>query len=213
MKIEKKLAAAFKTLAAQGSQIESTASGVLAIVKSANAVNEQAFDALIELAYEANGWNAKVGRPTAGAKKLEAAPETVRTYVTTVRRAIRIGLRVGSYDTFTALRTALERKTQPRLVRSGRKARKGSKKAQVATNGHARIPKAVENDFVGISIEGNPRDPNGALFHDLAATFIKLPPEPRSDMGRELSQLLHKYLPKAGVPTLAAARQPQRKAA
>lgn len=200
MKIHTRLAAAFKTLAMQGVQIESTASSVLKIVKSAGAVTEEKFDALVEKAYVANGWNPKPGRPAKGAKPQEAAPDTVRTYVTIVRRAIRVGLRVGSYATFTALRTALERKSQPRIV--GRKGRKGGRKGN--GNGHARIPKAVENDFVGVAIE-QPRDPNGALFHDLAATFIKLPAESRAALGRDLAALLHKYLPMAGVATLRKA--------
>lgn len=198
MKLELKLAAALKTLAAQGSQVESTASGVLAIVKSAGAINEATFDGLVEKAYEANGWNPKAGRPANGSKPLEAAPDTVRVYVTIVRRAIRLGLRVGRYDTFTALRTALERKA-PRLVktkRTGRKGRKGQPQL-------ARIPKDLEQNFVGVEIE-TPREPNGALFHDLAATFVRLKKEEdRAEMGREIAALLHRWLPKAGVASIA----------
>lgn len=211
MKTEQKLARAFKTLAEQGEQIDSTASSVLSIVKGAGAVNEEKFDELVAAAYAANKWNAQVGRPANGAPVLEAAPSTVRTYVTIMRRAIRVGLRIGRYDTFNALRTALERKSQPRLVRAGKKGRKGRAAPAVSQitldTGveRAQIPAPVQNDFVGVAIE-NPSTPNGALFHDLGTTFINLPEGERAELGRELSMLLHKYLPLVKVQSLAVAR-------
>ncbi len=201
MKSSAKLARAFTTLAAQGEQLDSTASAVLSIVQGAGAVNEERFEELVAEAYAVNKWNSDVGRPKNGAEKLAAAPNTVRTYVTIMRRAIRVGLRIGRYDTFTALRTALERKVQPRAVSARRGSRKGRKTAAVQT---ARIPKDLAASFVGVEIE-QPREPNGALFHDLAATFVGLKKEDdRTEMARELTALLHKWLPKAGVPVLKA---------
>ena len=199
MKAAQKLARAFVSLAQQGEQIDSTASAVLGIVKGAGAVNEKLFDELVAQAYEKNGWNAEVGRPKNGAKPLAAAPNTVRTYVTIMRRAIRVGLRIGRYDTFTALRTALERKAQPRIVRG----RQGKKRGAAPV---ARIPKDLASSFVGVAVE-SPQVPNGALFHDLAATFVGLKrEEDRAEMGRELTVLLHKWLPKAGVASVVGRR-------
>lgn len=205
MKTSQKLARAFISLAQQGEQIDSTASSVLSIVKGAGAVSEEKFDALVSDAYAANGWNTQVGRPANGAEKKGAAPNTVRTYVTILRRAIRVGLHIGRYDTFTALRTSLEKKAHPRLVQ----ARGASKRAKGRKNGAdiARIPKDLQQNFVGIEIE-TPRVSNGALFHDLAATFVGLKKEEdRAAMGRELAALLHKWLPRAGVPVVSTRRQ------
>ena len=197
MKPAQKLARAFTALAQQGEQIDSTASTVLGIVKGAGAVNEKSFDELVAEAYEKNGWNAQVGRPANGSEPKDAAPNTVRTYVTIMRRAIRVGLRIGRYGTFTALRTALEKNARPQLVRQGKKVKRKRGAQQIA-----RIPKDLAANFVGIEIE-QPREKNGALFHDLAATFVGLKrEEDRAEMGREIAALLHRWLPKAGIPSL-----------
>jgi hypothetical protein len=208
MKAEQKLARAFQALAEQGATMDSTASQILGIVKGARALNEERFDRMVEAAYTAAGWNPTPGRPKAGEEPKGAVPDTVRTYVTIVRRALRLRLKVGRYETFTALRTALEKKARPKPARAGKK------------NGHANgaaiahLPQAVREDFVGIAIE-KPREANGALFHDLSATFIRLPEKQRSEMGRKLNALLHEYLPMIGVKSFVAerAKRLERKAA
>lgn len=196
MKVEQKLARAFQALAEQGDAMDSTASQILGIVKGARALNEERFDRMVEAAYTAAGWNATPGRPKQGEEPKGTVPDTVRTYVTTIRRALRLGMKAGRYATFTALRTALEKKARPKPARPARK------------NGHtvSALPPAVKQDFIGIEID-KPGESNGALFHDLSATFIRLPEKARTEMGRKLNALLHEYLPMIGVKSFAAERE------
>lgn len=201
MKAEQKLAKVFQALVYQSTALDSTASQILGIVKGARALNEERFDRMVEAAYTAAGWNAAPGRPKNGEEPKGAVPDTVRTYVTIIRRALRLGMKVSRYATFTALRTALEKRVRPKPARGSRTRH---------ANG-TQIPSAFKEDFVGITIE-KPREQNGALFHDLTATFLLLPDKPRAEMGRKLNALLHEYLPLIGVKSLVTVRQ-QRKAA
>jgi hypothetical protein len=180
MKIEIKLARAFRTVAGQEQQLESTASGILAIVRGAGKMTVGKFDKLVSAAYAANGWNARAGRPNGKEAKHEPVPGTVRTYVTTIRRAMRAKLQVGTYKTFTALRTALEAK-------KGR----GHKRA----NGHnvLRLPAPVAEQFAGV--DGLSAKPNGALFHDLGVLYAKLPSEHQSMFERQVKRIMAKYAP------------------
>lgn len=209
MKIESKLARAFRAVATSGEQLETTASAILAIVKSAKALTVARFDKLVEAAYEANGWNTRPGRPSAGEEPKGEVPGTVRTYVTIVRRAMRERIKVAKFPTFTALRTELEAKEGGARARPGR----GGKKR--GRNGHnvLRLPAPVAQSFVDVEIEKP--ELNGAVFHDLGVVYAKLPTEHQSMLGRQLNKLLHKYLPLAkGVKAMTpAAPQDERKAA
>lgn len=52
----------------------------------------------------------------------------------------------------------------------------------------------------------SPEKLTGALFHDLVATFLTLPTEPRLMYGRQLTRLMHTYQRKAlPAPVPAAA--------
>lgn len=198
MKTESKLAKVLKDIATQEHVMDSTASRVLAICKDVRGLDGEKFDALVREAYEANGWNTRPGRPNGDEEPKQEVPATVRTYMTTIRRALRMGLKVTRYSTFSALRVALVAKTLKEGSRGGRERVPESRRiGQI--NGAARLPKDVQEDFVGVSIE-KPKDTNGALFHDLAAVFIGLPDEHRDVLGRQLSKLLMKYRPLATLP-------------
>jgi len=119
---------------------------------------------------------------------MQRVPSTVRTYVSAVRRALRSDLPVSKYRTFTALRAD--------LAKLGDESRPGA------------IPRAVRQSFLGVNVQA-PREPNGALFHDLSAVYITLPPEHRDVLGRQLSLLLHKYLPLANIAPAAQLQAPQ----
>lgn len=196
MKASQKLARAFKALVEQGEQLDSTASAVLSIVKGAHAVNEKKFDELVAAAYAANGWNSQVGRPANGSERKDAAPNTVRTYVAIMRRALSMGMHIARYDTFTALRTAMEKKAQPRAVRQGKKGRK-------ATRSTAAVPKLMAPDFIGVEIE-RPQEFNLSLFHDLPILYMRLPGNQRELFKRQLEKLVTQY--KKHVPETVVRR-------
>lgn len=180
MKIENRLAKAFVAVAEHERAAETTASGVLAIVRGVTKLTVAAFDKLVQAAYKVNGWNERPGRPAAGTSN-NHVPDTVRTYVTIIRRAIRAKMKIGKYKTFSALRTALEGK-------SGR-----NRKRKNGNDSILQLPAPVKESFVGVEIEN--AEPNGALFHDLGVLFAKLPADHQALLGRQLNQLYHKYLP------------------
>lgn len=192
MKIEVKLANTFKAIVEQADRTDTVASQMLAICKAAKAFTIEKFDNLVAAAYEEAGWNPRGGRPTNGDRRPNV-PNTVRTYVSIVRRAIRARMKIGKYATFSALRAALLKKKVDREPRT--------------SASPASLPSEVRNDFVGVSL-ATPEEPNGALFHDLAWTFLNLPKDQRSLFGRQLSRLLHMW--QARVEAKAA---PTRKAA
>jgi hypothetical protein len=188
MKTEQKLANVFKAIAEQESNMDNTASQVLAICKVAKAFSIEKFDPLIEAAYDAAGWNVRGGRPTNGSTRT-AVPNTVRTYVTTIRRAIRANMKVARYDSFSALRTALVHRLN------------GGGNSDGDTAARLTLPEDVKNDFIGVSVQRS-EEPNGALFHDLAWTFLHLPKDQRPLFGRQLAQLMRAW--QAKVPAKAS---------
>jgi hypothetical protein len=220
MKTENKLAKVFKDLASQEHTLDSIAGRVLSIVKDVRGLNEEKFDALVREAYEANGWNIRPGRPENGAEPRADVPSTVRTYVTVIRRSLRLGLKVARYNSFSALRVALVAKSVRMAANEdgddegGGRGRAQTSPRRIGTiNGASRLPKDVQESFVGVAIE-KPKDVNGALFHDLAAVFIGLPDAHRDVLGRQLNKLLVKYRPLATLPVPAAPASAQlRKAA
>ena len=185
MKLETKLAKVFQHVETIGAQADNIAAGILRIVHEGKIRSVEDFDPLVKAAYEANGWNPRQGRPSAEDKEQgrDTVPPTVRTYVTQVRSAMREGVNVLKCDTFYDLRQALRKKRNIRL------APKGGNGEEAAV-----VPDAVKNDFEGVLIRSS-GEPNGALFHDLGLTFMKLPEEHRDVFGRQLNRLLHKYMP------------------
>ena len=196
MKAETKLARVFASIADSEQSLESTAAGILALVKEHKVTKVDQWDTMVAEAYEANGWNTRAGRPNGDEKPKQPVPTTVSTYVALVRQALRNRVKVAKFDTFTALRVALAKQNGRVDHRSARK----------SPNRLLRLPGPVAESFVGVEIQQS--EPNGALFHDLAVVYAKLPAEHQAMLGRQLSRLLHKYL-----PLVTAAPDKQRKAA
>lgn len=181
MKAATALARVFTGLAEAEQSTESTAGGILSIIKEKRVATLEKWNEAVRDAYAKNGWNVRAGRPNGDKLPKAAVPTTVAQYVSLVRRAISSKLRVGSYDSFTALRAALAR-------RNGRADHRGA-----AGRG---VPKDFREDFRGMPIASH-GETNGALFHDLGAVFIHLPPNHRDMFGRQLNQLMAKYMPLA----------------
>jgi len=170
------LAAAFAALSEEGAALESVADSVLAIVKSDGLKDVKAFSAAVREAYKANGWNAKQGAPVLGAAKLERVPPTVKQYVSQIRGAFRLGLNVGHFKNFHALRTAL-------------------KAARVASRP---VPK-VDPRLGGLRLTG-PAGLTGAPLHDLVVVYEALPKGQQSQMVGAVNRLVQQFRP--AVPQL-----------
>jgi hypothetical protein len=69
------------------------------------------------------------------------------------------------------------------------------------------VPDDVMQDFVGVSIR-DVRNPNGSLFHDLGACYLRLSATDRPLFGRQLARLLHQWqgkIPAAEQPSAPSA--------
>jgi hypothetical protein len=185
MNTESKLARAFRAVAGQEKQMESTASKILAIIRGAKALTISRFDKLVEQAYDANGWNSRPGRPNSKDTPKDSVPGTVRTYVTVIRRAMRLRLKVGKFKTFHALREALEVK----LAASAEAGTSSGPSAAIL-----RLPAPVQENLRGVDID-EPKRLTGAVVHDVGVVYATLPEAHQAVFGRQLERLLKKYMP------------------
>lgn len=185
MKVETQLARVFASVAESEQSMESTAAGILAIVKGNKINTVDRWDEAVAAAYEANGWNTRAGRPNGDQTPRMPVPTTVSSYAALVRTALRTRMKVSKYETFTALRVAMAK-------RNGRTDHRGNGKQAAATLRDIHTGPVAES-FVGVEIDK--AEPNGALFHDLGVVYAKLPEEHQAMLGRQLARLLHKYLP------------------
>jgi hypothetical protein len=175
LKVETQLARVFASVADSEQSLETTAAGILSIVKDNKINTVDRWDEAVGAAYAANGWNTRAGRPNGDETPKQPVPATVSSYVALVRTALRAKMRVAKYDTFTSLRVALAK-------RNGRTDHRGNGKS-TAPGGRLNLKGPVAESFVDVDIQK--AEPNGALFHDLAVVYAKLP----------LPRLLHKYMP------------------
>lgn len=176
MRLETKLARIFTDLVDGGKKLDSVASGILAIVAEAKVRSVAEFNPLVSAAYEANGWNPRPGRPSAETKDLAEVPGTVRTYVTTIRRAFRRGIDVADCKTFYELRQSL---------------RKAKSRRSAGVRG---LAEEVKSNFADVGLDAAD-DLNGALIHDLGVVYARLPKEHQSMYERQLRHLMDRYLP------------------
>ncbi len=112
------LANTLRRIAADGQRLEDTAGHMLKVVAEMDVRTLAAFDALVREAYRANGWHAGRGRPPADATA-ETVPPVVSTYVSEVRAAFRLGLKVQSFESFYALHLAIQKKRAALEARAG----------------------------------------------------------------------------------------------
>ena len=174
----KGLANTFRRIQADAERLEGTANHILRIISELNVRNLATFDELVRDAYRQNGWNERPGRPSAEAGTKAVVPPVVRTYVSEVRAAFRLGLRVQRFDSFYQLRAALRDKRE----------RLEGKPAAIRPWPTLR----------GVNIS-SPDKLNGALFHDLIVIYDHLDEDSGVALERALERLLAKYRDLAGA--------------
>ncbi len=162
-----------------GEKVEEAAGGLLAAIRKADIRSLGQFEEHILAAYNANKWNTRPGRP---AKDRRNVPHTVRTYVWEIRSAYRAGIQVWRLKSMYDLRMARKRL----------KDREAAETTEVEEDVQVDVPAEVMQDLEGVRVLA-PKQPNGALFHDLISTFIALPQDQRALFGRQLARLLHRY--------------------
>ncbi len=169
----KGLANTFRRIATDAERLEDTASHILKVVADINARDLKTFDQLVREAYRQNGWNERPGRPSTEAEAATAVPPIVRTYVSEIRAAFRLGLKVRTFESFYQLRRAIREKREQLEA-----------EATVAAKSWPALR--------GVKVS-SPDKLNGALFHDLIVIYDHLDAESGVALERSVKRLLGKY--------------------
>lgn len=180
------LAAPLVALAQVGDHVEKAATRLLDTIRRAGIDTIEAFDEHAAAAYAANGWSTKAGRPK---KDQRIVPHTVRTYMWEIRSAFRAGVDVGKCKTMYELRMARKEATPERI--------RGAAGDEMSAE---ELPTEVQQDLAGVRVLA-PNQPNGALWHDAIALFIRMPAERRPLYGRQIARVVHRFTSLAPVAT------------
>lgn len=179
------LAEVFVQIQTAANSMEDISKGILAAIKEAKATTLAKFDAMVTEAYRVNGWSQKAGRKSPG-DTTTSAPRAVTFYVSNIRAAYRLKLKVLDYDLMQAIRDDIA------------KARKRERDAKKATSQLARAP-----EVVGIQLQQE-NTLTGALWHDAVVLWDHLPDEQRALFEKQVRGLLTKYRKVAPEELLAA---------
>ncbi len=174
------LASVFAQIEKSADALEGVAAGILHAIKTNNATTLDQFNDMVAEAYGRNGWSQRAGRPPVGSTE-RTAPEAVKVYVSTVRAAYRLNLKVPAYETMGALRVG---------IRDARSAAASTREKSPELRG---IQLTTETSL------------NGALWHDAVVVWEHLPAEQRELFETQVRRLLTKYTKQAPADLLQAA--------
>ena len=172
------LATALMTVSRKARGLDSAADQMLATAKRFKALAE--WNEAVRAAYAENSWSQTQGRPSARSK-LKPAPDVVKLYVSTVRKALQVGLLLEEFPTMRALR---------------------DKVALVGTV-HALSPEP-RPELVGVVLR-SPHRLTGALWHDVVTLADEIPEEHAQAMEAEVRAVYEKYCQYAPAELLTAA--------
>lgn len=180
------LAEVFVKIQLAANSMEDISKGVLAAIKDAKATTLARFNSMVEAAYKANGWSQKAGRRLPG-DTTTSAPRAVTFYVSNVRAAYRLKLKVTTYDLMQALRDDIAA-----ARKADRYAEKSKKQPEVAP------------ELAGLQLQQE-NALTGALWHDAVVLWEHLPGEQRALFEKQVRGLLTKYRKDAPPELLKAA--------
>lgn len=165
------LATIFTRIQKAHAGMETTASQIIEVIKLNDANTLEKFNEMVSTAYDRNGWSSRQGRPRPGDI---SAPQAVQVYVSTLRRAYRLGLKVLKFTNMEEVRRELrkhrgDQPTQPPELKG----------VQVAASSTL----------------------NGAVWHDVLVVWEHIPNDEQQALEASVRKLLERYLKKA-PPTL-----------
>lgn len=159
------LATIFNRINKAHATMETTASQIIEVLKLNDVNTLDKLNELVAVAYDRNGWSSRQGRPRPGDV---SAPSAVQVYVSTLRRAYRMGIKVLKLTSMEEVRREI------------RKANRGD---------HAPGPKGVRLTAVGSF--------NGDLRHDILLLWEVIPEEEQQALEASVQRLYDKYVKKA----------------
>ena len=122
----------------------------------------------VRAAYLENGWSQTAGRPSARSK-LKPAPDVVKLYVSTLRKALQVGLVLEDFKSMRALRD----------------------KVAIVGVVHSLSPEP-RPELVGVVLR-SPHKLTGALWHDVVTLADEIPEEHAHAMEEEVRAVYEKY--------------------
>lgn len=173
------LAVIFTRIEKAAGAVEDVAKAILASVKAAKADKLEQFNEMVSEAYGRNGWSQKAGRPSPASKE-KPAPDAVKLYVSIIRAAYRLGIKVTTFDTVGGLRVE---------IRNRRAAHNQSPARPPELRG---IQITSENTYTG------------ALWHDAVVLWENLPDSDRVKLEAQVRKLFNQFA-KAAPADLAQA--------
>jgi hypothetical protein len=171
------LAIALMTVSRKARGLESAADNMLTNAKRFKTLAD--WNEAVRAAYVENSWSQTQGRPSARSK-LKPAPDVVKMYVTTVRKALQLGL---ALDEFTSMRALRDR-------------------TLVLGTVHALSPEP-RPELVGVVLR-SPHKLTGALWHDVVTLADEMPEERAREMEEEVRAVYEKYRQYAPTELLEA---------
>lgn len=160
------LANALLTVSRKARGLDSAADNMLTTAKKFKTLVD--WNDAVRTAYAENTWSQTTGRPSARSK-LKPAPDVVKLYVSTVRKALQLGLSLGEFASMRALR---------------------DKTLEVGTV-HALLPEP-RPELVGVVLR-SPHRLTGALWHDVVTLADEIPVELAREMEEEVRAVYEKY--------------------
>jgi len=181
------LAEVFTQIQSAATAMEDISKGILSAIKAANATTLGKFDAMVEAAYKANGWSQKAGRRAPG-DTTKSAPRAVTFYVSSVRAAYRLKVKVMACDLMQTVRDETAK---------ARKAKRAAEKAKAR-------PEEAAPDLAGVTIK-NPDELTGDFWHDVLFFATKLPAEQQQWFKAQVQRAYNKCVKEAPPELLKAA--------
>jgi hypothetical protein len=146
--------------------METTAAQIIEVLKLNDVNTLDKLNEIVAAAYDRNGWSSRQGRPRPGDV---SAPSAVQVYVSTLRRAYRMGIKVLKLNSIEEVRREI------------RKANRGHQDGEG--------PKGVRLTATGSF--------NGDLRHDILLLWEVIPDEERTALEASVQRLYDKYVKKA----------------
>lgn len=166
------LATIFNRINKAHATMETTAAQIIEVLKLNDVNTLDKLNDIVAAAYDRNGWSSRQGRPRPGDV---SAPKAVQVYVSTLRRAYRMGIKVLKCTNMEDVRREL---------------------SKAAKRGQPEQPPELKG--VQVAASGTL---NGAVWHDVLVVWEHIPAEEQQALEASVRKLLDRYVKKA-PPTL-----------
>lgn len=168
MEVNMSLTKTLDSIARSGKRLETQAGGLLAHVRENDITTLDQWLEAVKEAYAAKGWHTGRGRPRSGTKS-KPIPHVVKTYVSEVSAAYKLGVDPRECSTWNDLRRALK-----------------------DVRAKLREDEQEEHHLQGVRVS---KDGQllGALWHDAIVVYENLPDDDREEMERQIKRIMDKY--------------------